>query len=162
MKVTLREVRNEDLPIFYEQQLDAEAQTMAAHPGRDREQFMAHWAKIMRIETAVQNTVVADGEVAGNIGSWEDGSERLVSYWLGRAYWGKGIASAALDQFVAKITTRPLRAHVVKHNVASIRVLEKCGFGVVGQEADDAGTIEYVMELSPNGCEARREKSAQT
>lgn len=151
MKVTLREVRDDDLPIFFEQQLDAEAQRMAAHPGRDHEQFMAHWEKIMHNPVAIQNTVVADGEVAGNIGSWEDRSECLVGYWIGRPYWGRGIASAALDQFVAKITTRPLRAHVVKHNFASIRVLEKCGFRMVGQEADSTGTEECVMELSLNG-----------
>ena len=151
-KVTLHEVKNDDLPVFFEQQLDPEAQRMAGFPGRERDPFMAHWAKIMRLETATQNTVVADGQVAGNIGCWQDGEDCLVSYWLGRAYWGRGIATAALSQFLVKITARPLKAHVVKSNLASIRVLEKCGFRIVGEEnpvgTDDPNDQEFVMELS--------------
>ena len=41
--VTLRDVTEADLPIFYEQQLDPEATQMAAFPSRDRDAFMAHW-----------------------------------------------------------------------------------------------------------------------
>src|SRR4029077_2832758 len=51
MTVTLREVTQEDLPIFFEHQLDAEATRMAAFPSRDHEAFMAHWARIMNKET---------------------------------------------------------------------------------------------------------------
>ena len=58
---------------------------MAGLPGREREPFMAHWAKIMCIETATQNTTVADGEVTGNISCWKDGDNCLIDYWLGRA-----------------------------------------------------------------------------
>ena len=162
MKVTLREVRNEDLPIFFEQQLDAEAQRMAAFPGRDREQFMAHWAKCLRNETGIMNTIVADEEVAGNIVSWEDGCERQVGYWLGRTYWGKGIASAALAQFLTRIKARPLRAHVAKGNVASIRVLQKCGFRVASQEVGSADGEEYLMELRSNERTTLPEDPAKT
>jgi len=41
MTVTLREVTKEDLPIFFEHQLDAEATRMAAFPSRDR--FTRMW-----------------------------------------------------------------------------------------------------------------------
>jgi len=51
MTVTLREVTQEDLPIFFAHQLDAEATRMAAFPSRDRDAFMAHWARIMSKET---------------------------------------------------------------------------------------------------------------
>jgi len=51
MTVALREVTKEDLPIFFEHQLDAEATRMAAFPSRDRDAFMAHWARIMSKET---------------------------------------------------------------------------------------------------------------
>ena len=67
MTVTLREVTKEDLPIFFEHQLDAEATRMAAFPSRDRDAFMAHWARIMSKETGILNTILADGTVAGNV-----------------------------------------------------------------------------------------------
>src|SRR5690349_8508570 len=101
---------------------------MAAFASRNREAFMAHWAKIMANPACLLRTILSDGSVAGNIGAWSDGPERLVGYWIGREFWGRGIASAALRQFLHHESTRPLSAHVVKHNVASIRVLQKAGF----------------------------------
>src|SRR2546429_7057605 len=74
MTVALREVTKEDLPIFFEHQLDAEATRMAAFPSRDRDAFMAHWARIMSKETnetGILNTILADGTVAGNVVYWE-------------------------------------------------------------------------------------------
>src|SRR2546426_5743563 len=49
--------------------------------------------------------------------------EPNIGYWLGKTHWGKGIASAALAQFLTRIKARPVYAHVAKHNLASIRVL---------------------------------------
>src|SRR5512139_695928 len=94
--VLLRDVIAGDLPIFFEQQLDPVANQMAAFPARDREAFMAHWTKILADETNILKTILFDGEVAGNIVSWEhpdEGGKREVGYWLGREYWGKGIAT---------------------------------------------------------------------
>jgi RimJ/RimL family protein N-acetyltransferase len=54
----------------------------------------------------------------------------LVGYWIGKEYWGRGIATAALQEFLTHLKMRPLHAYVAKHNKASIRVLEKCGFKV--------------------------------
>jgi RimJ/RimL family protein N-acetyltransferase len=126
--VSLREVRVSDLPILFEHQLDPEAARMAAFPSRQRDAFMAHWTKIMAAPTCTLRTVLSGRSVAGHIGAWSDGPDRLVGYWIGREFWGRGIATAALAQFLQHETTRPLTAHVVKHNVASIRVLEKVGF----------------------------------
>lgn len=151
MTVILREVTQEDLPIFFEHQLDAEATRMAAFPSRDRDAFMAHWARIMNKETnatGILNTIVADDSVAGNVVYWEAEGEPNIGYWLGRSHWGKGIASAALAQFLNKIEARPLYAHVARHNTASIRVLQKCGFQLAGDRmggGDD--DEELVMEL---------------
>jgi RimJ/RimL family protein N-acetyltransferase len=142
--VSLRDVVDSDLPIFFEQQRDAEANRMAAFPAREHGAFMAHWAKIRGDAANVIQTIVAEGAVAGNIGSWVAGEERLVGYWVGREWWGRGIATAALREFVGQVRTRPLRAYVAKHNVGSIRVLEKCGF--VLREAHEAGA-DGVEEL---------------
>src|SRR6266436_2959553 len=111
MTVALREVTKEDLPIFFEHQLDAEATRMAAFPSRDRDAFMAHWARIMSKETnetGILNTILADGTVAGNVVYWEAAGEPNIAYWLGKTHWGKGIASAALAQFLTKIVAKNL------------------------------------------------------
>ena len=165
MTVALREVIQEDLPMFFEHQLDAEATRMAAFPSRDRDAFMAHWAKIMSTEneTGILNTILADDTVAGNVVYWEAAGEPNIGYWLGKTHWGKGIASAALAQFLTKIEARPVYAHVAKHNVASIRVLEKCGFQFVREEmceADDV--VELVMELRSDRCATAANKPTKT
>ncbi len=131
--ILLRAVAEADLPIFFEQQQDPDATEMAAFPTRDRETFMTHWAKIMADDSVLIKTILFDGQVSGNIVSFELGGEREVGYWIGKEFWGKGIATQALREFLVFIKTRPLYAHVAKHNIASRRVLEKCGFMLVGE-----------------------------
>ncbi len=147
----LRDVIEDDLPVFFEQQRDPEAVEMAAFPAREREPFFEHWHRIMADDELVAKTIVSEGEVAGNIGSFERDGKRLVGYWLGREFWGRGLATRALAELVEELAVRPLYAEVATANIGSIRVLEKCGFTVVGSttEHDEAfGEIELlVMEL---------------
>src|SRR4051812_29247842 len=157
--VRLREVAAEDLPIFFEHQRDPDATRMAAFPARDREAFMAHWAKIRVNPTGITQTILCDGQVAGYIGSWEQEGDRAVGYWLGQAYWGRGIATQALAAFLQLVTVRPLYAHVAQHNLGSRRVLEKCGFtvydeGQEGADADGEAIIEVMLVLPANAGDA--------
>lgn len=150
--VLLRDVTEADLPIFFEQQLDPEAIRMAAFPSRDKDSFMAHWAKIMTRDTNILKTILFDGQVAGNIVSWEQDGRREVGYWLGKECWGKGIATKALSEFLRQVKTRPLYAHIARHNIASRRVLEKCGFRLYseGSVPGDAGARrieEFILKL---------------
>jgi RimJ/RimL family protein N-acetyltransferase len=152
--VHLRDVTEADLPIFFEHQLDPDATRMAAFPARDREAFMAHWTKIMRDEAITIQTILCDGQVAGSIVSFEQSGARQVGYWIGKEYWGQGVATRALSEFLGHVTTRPLYAHVAKHNIASIRVLEKCGFTICGEDRGfpDAGgeeVEEFILKLAP-------------
>ena len=149
--VILRDVTEADLPIFFEQQLDPEATQMAAFPSRDRDAFMAHWAKIMNNKTNIIKTVLFEGQVAGNIVSWEQSGEREVGYWIGKEYWGKGIGTKALAEFLGYVKTRSLFTHVAKHNVGSLRVLQKCGFVISGEDkfSDESGKEieEFLLKL---------------
>ena len=126
--VRLRRVEDGDLEVFFEHQADPQAVEMAAFPARDKDTFEAHWAKVRGDETLVVRTIVADGIVAGNIGSWPQDGQQLLGYWIGREWWGRGVATQALALLVDEVSVRPLHAHVVRHNAGSIRVLEKCGF----------------------------------
>jgi RimJ/RimL family protein N-acetyltransferase len=146
--VELRDVVETDLPVFFQHQLDPEANRMAAFVARDRDSFMAHWTKILRDDTGKARTVVVDGEVAGNVVSFELEGQRLVGYWIGKRFWGKGVATRALSAFLEHETARPLYARVATSNVASIRVLEKCGFEVSGRETHADGVEESILELT--------------
>jgi len=133
----LRDVVNDDLSIFFENQLDHEANYMAAFTAKDptnQEAFTAHWHKILANETNIIRTIVFNEQVAGSVSSYEDEGRPEVTYWLGKEYWGKGIATRALKEFLASHNTiRPIYARVAKDNPGSRRVLEKCGFTVVGE-----------------------------
>ena len=150
-QILLREVTDSDLPILYEQQLDPEATAMAAFPSRDKEAFYAHSRKIMTDPSTIFRAIVSDGLLAGSIVNWEMEGEREVGYWIGKEYWGKGIATQALVEYVKIVTQRPLYAHVAQHNVGSRRVLEKCGFMVIGEDSytNPAGVLveEYHLKL---------------
>ena len=133
---------------------------MAAFPSREHDAFMAHWARVLADARNLNQTIVVDGQVAGNIACFELGGEREVGYWLGREFWGRGVATEALRQFLSQVPTRPLYAHVAQHNVASRRVLEKCGFRVVGAgllllDADGTPVEEFILRLeeTPTGSE---------
>ncbi len=156
-EVVLRDVTEDDLPILFEHQREPEANRMAAFPPRDREAFMAHWrARVLGDPSAVARTVVVDGHVAGNVVSWEQDGEREVGYWIGRDHWGRGIATRALAAFLGQVRVRPLHAHVAKHNVGSIRVLQKCGFAIVGEARVPFGgpgeeVEEFLLRLDADG-----------
>ncbi len=149
----LRNVTDDDLPIFFEHQRDEAAQRMAAFRGREREAFLAHWrSNVLRPENLTQ-TIVVDGAVAGYVGSWTQDGQRLVAYWVGREHWGKGVATRALSEFLGLEPARPLHAWVAVQNVGSVRVLEKCGFRRVRQEPahEPDGVAEVLMELGGHG-----------
>lgn len=157
--IQLRDVTEADLPIFYAQQLDETANIMAAFTREDpadRDGFMTHWAKILADETIIIQTILFDGQVAGHILSHVWFGEPEVSYWLGKEFWGKGIAAMALLEFLKQVTIRPLYARVAKDNIASIRVLEKCGFTIFSQDkgfsnARNQEVEEFILQLGKNG-----------
>jgi RimJ/RimL family protein N-acetyltransferase len=145
----LRDVREQDLPIFFAQQCEPEAQRMAAFQPREHDAFMLHWrTKVIGDPNARKRAIVVDGCVAGNIGSWDAGGKRLVGYWIGRDYWGRGIGTAALSEFLCEETTRPLCAYVAVQNRGSIRILQKCGFRQIGGARSEYDRVEeYLFQL---------------
>jgi RimJ/RimL family protein N-acetyltransferase len=126
--VSIRAVEDDDLDAFFDHQRDPEAVRMAAVVPRERDAFTAHWRNIRANPAGDVGTIVVNGEVAGNVLSWEQSGQRLVGYWVGRAHWGRGVATRALTLFLHQVSQRPLHAHVAVHNSGSIKVLEKCGF----------------------------------
>lgn len=156
VQVELREVQHSDLDLFFQFQNDPDAIWMAAFTPpdpSDRDAFDRHWRTILADENVVARTIVAGGRVAGHVLKYEHEMGPEVTYWLGREYWGKGIATQALKQFLQVVTTRPVFARAAKDNTASLRVLEKCGFIIYSEgkghaHARSAEVEEFLLTLS--------------
>jgi RimJ/RimL family protein N-acetyltransferase len=153
--VILREMTKDDLPIFFVYQLDPTANYMAAFTAKDptdRNAFTVHWEKILYDEGIEKKTIIFNGQVAGQVLSFQQFGEPEVSYWIGKEYWGKGVATKALSQFLNHLKIRPLYARAAKDNIASIRVLEKCGFTIFGEDegfsnARGEDVEEFILKL---------------
>ena len=152
----LRPVAASDLPTFFEHQRDPLGVHMAAFTTEDpddRARFDAHWRRLLGDPSIVMRTVEVEGQPAGHVSSFIGDMGTEVTYWLGRDYWGRGIATAALQALLQVDSRRPLRSRAAPNNGASIRVLEKCGFVRIGTDrgyanARRAEIDEVVMELT--------------
>ncbi|MDH3493393.1 MAG: GNAT family N-acetyltransferase [Acidobacteriota bacterium] len=138
-EIELRKVRESDLPIFFEQQNDPAAHEMVgvtSHAPDDREAYFEKWERILPDKNITKRTILYNGDVAGVINCffapWSE--EWEVGYWIGREFWGLGIASGALRLFLEIEERRPLHATASTHNKASVAVLEKCGFEKTGKK----------------------------
>jgi RimJ/RimL family protein N-acetyltransferase len=152
--ISLRAVHDSDLPVFYRQLNDPESLRMAAFTPEDpadRDAFEAHWKRLRASSDVVVRTVLADGDVVGNAAVYGVPGEREVTYWVDRAYWGRGIATAALRALLTEVPERPLYARAAADNAGSLRVLEKCGFRrsalATGYAPARGGEIDEVVLL---------------
>lgn len=156
-EVKLRDITEEDLSIFFQQQLDPMANYMAAFTTKDpsnKDAFLEHWTKNIADETITIKTILFNGIVTGHISNFEQFGEPEISYWIGKEYWNQGIATKALTEFLEYIEVRPLYARVAKDNLPSIRVLEKCGFKTISEDkgfSNARGKVveEFILSLEP-------------
>lgn len=146
----LRKVIEEDISTFFDQQCDSTANYMAAFTAKEpsnRVAFLARWKRIRADATVIARTIVTTSQVAGHVMSYEEAGRREVTYWLGKEYWGKGIATRALAEFLAEINrSRPIYARAATDNAGSLRVLEKCGFTVISKTTGFANARHKEIE----------------
>ena len=99
------------------------------------------WISYTLMQKPVQNmAIVYNGDIAGSIGVMtKDDVYRKsleIGYFLGEAFWGKGIATRAvglmLDYIKINFDVIRVYAEVFSHNKASMKVLEKNGFHLEG------------------------------
>lgn len=149
--IQLRPVIDADLDIFFEQERDPQANQMAAFTSPDpsnRAAFDAHWARIRADPHIRPRTILLDGQVAGQIACFERDGLPEVTYWIGRPYWGQGVATQALRLLLAEEPRRPLYGRAAQDNLASRRVLEKCGFRPIGLERSFASArLQEIEEV---------------
>lgn len=111
---------------------------MAAVVPRDSPSFFSHWEKILVDPSVVARAITLDSVLVGHISSFNMDGLDSVGYWIARDYWGRGIATRALALFLQEVRKRPLHARAARHNVASIRVLQRCGFVLTGYQHSPA------------------------
>ena len=89
-------------------------------------------------------TIRFKGEIVGSIAKFVMENEAEITYWIDRKYWGQGIASAVLKEFLTIEKTRPLYGRTAFDNYGSQKVLEKCGFVTTVTERGlaNAGKVE--------------------
>jgi RimJ/RimL family protein N-acetyltransferase len=155
IRACLLPIQPQDLAALFEQQSDPQACRLAAVKPRERAAFMTHWSKVLSDPDVIARGIWIDDLLAGNISCFQRGSayrdlsqpdppaphtparQHYVGYWLGRRHWGRGIATRALTLFLTEVRIRPLHSRVARDNVASLRVLQKCGFIITGYESSD-------------------------
>ncbi len=156
IELKLRLSTKDDVAVFFEQQSDVCAQKMAAFVSEDKddiEAFKKKWTRILNDKSMEKRTIIADGEIAGYLSSFYRAGQAEVCYWLGKEFWGKGIATKALTAFLSEFPLRPLHARAALENTGSIRVLEKCGFVCSGRGryfalAHGREVDEVILELT--------------
>lgn len=137
MKIDLLPVRESDLPLFFNHQRDSDAVAMVGFTSRSRPDFDAHWARILATPGTVVRTIDVDGRVAGYVTAFHHAGRREVAYWLGREHWNKGIGGRALALLLEIVPDRPLFATVATTNTASLAILHRCGFAIIGNTNEE-------------------------
>jgi RimJ/RimL family protein N-acetyltransferase len=136
--VRLRDIAQDDLPRMYEFNLDPEGNRLAATIPRNAEAFAAHWENVLADSNVVAKAISVGDRLAGYINCFKRDDLHFVGYWVGREFWGQGVASRALELLLNEVTIRPLHAQVAASNQASLRVLQKSGFTVRSVQAAPA------------------------
>lgn len=139
--IELRPVNPADMDTLFAQMRDPESVWMAAFTTEnpnDRAEFDAQMAGLISAPETTVRTIVCNARLVGSITSGPMEGQPHVAYWIDRAVWGRGIASRALALFLDAYGKRPLYARAASDNAASLRVLEKSGFEIVGTETSYA------------------------
>lgn len=136
-EVGLRAVRDDDLDAIFAQMRDPEAVRMAAFTAEDPDDRAAFDAHLVRLRTSPEISIWAitvDGELAGTIGNFAVDDDTEITYWVDRAWWGRGVATRALALLLDRVPVRPITARAASDNAGSLAVLRKNGFRPVGKE----------------------------
>ncbi len=151
--VRIRRIVPEDLPALYEFQCEPESNTMAGTKPRSREAFFSAWSGYFSDPSVNPYVIELESRIVGSIARFQAEGHDCIGYWISRAHWGRGIASRALEMFLAVEPRRPLHATAARDNTSSRRILEKCGFRLLGvrmgEETDrflPREIADYVLE----------------
>ncbi len=148
-QLNLRQTQKPDLELFFQFQLDKEANYLAAFTSKDptdKEAYFEKFTKLLNDPTINMQTILVDETIAGSIAKFEMEGDTEITYWIDRNFWGKGIATTALKKFLTVENTRPIFGRVAFDNLGSQKVLEKCGFVKIGKDKGFANARQTEIE----------------
>lgn len=148
-EIKLRQTQISDLEFLFQFQLDKEAIYLAAFTPKDptdKEAYMAKYTKHLNDPVINMQTILVDGAIVGSLAKFEIEGDAEITYWIDRKFWGQGIASTALRDFLTIESTRPVFGRVAFDNLGSQKVLEKCGFVRIGEDRGFANARQAEIE----------------
>jgi [ribosomal protein S5]-alanine N-acetyltransferase len=147
-RLTLRSFQDTDVDPLYEIQRDPEAMryTFRAPSRAEAERRLRAYADLLEELGYAPWTVVlrSESRVVGwgglNVDPFDPGWGVEVAYFFHPSYWRQGFATelvrVSLRQGFTRHGLETIGAFAHRDNVASIRVLEKCGFRFAGFEPE--------------------------
>lgn len=153
--INLTKTTIEDLNVLFEFQLDKEAIYLAAFTPKDptdKKAYIEKFTKHIADPSINMRTINFNDQIVGSIAKFVLEDEAEITYWIDRKFWGLGIATSALIDFLKNENTRPIKGRVAFDNYPSQKVLEKCGFIKIGKDqgfanARQAEIEEYIYSL---------------
>jgi RimJ/RimL family protein N-acetyltransferase len=119
-KIKLKKTEHNDLEVLFQIQLNKEAIHMAAFTPKDPTDKDAYFEKFTRFlndPTIHNRTIWIDEIIVGSIAKFIMEGNTEITYWIARNYWGKGIATTALKDFLIIENTRPIFGRVAFDNM---------------------------------------------
>ncbi len=155
LDIKLRPTEISDLDFLFQFQLDKEGGYLAAFMPKDptdKFAYLEKYTKLLDDPTVNNQTIFFDNIIVGSIAKFVIEGDTEITYWIDRKFWGKGIATKGLKEFLLIETNRPIFGRVAFDNLGSQKVLEKCGFKKVGTDkgfanARQAEIEEYIYKL---------------
>ncbi|MEY4903309.1 MAG: hypothetical protein RLZZ292_1124 [Bacteroidota bacterium] len=147
--ITLTKTKIEDLNTFFQFQLDEEANYLAAFTAKDpsdKKAYIEKYAKHLADPTINMQTINVNDGIVGSIAKFFIETDAEITYWIDRKFWGQGIATTALNDFLSMEQVRPIYGRVAFDNYGSQKVLEKCGFVKIGTDTGFANARQAVIE----------------
>ena len=149
IEIELKHTNQNDLETLFLFQLDKDANYLAAFTSKnpsDKNAYIEKWTRILSDEKVNIKTILLKKKIVGSIAKFEMDGNAEITYWIGKDFWGKGIASNALKQFLEIEKTRPIFGRIAFDNLGSKKVLESCEFSKIGIEKGFANAREKEIE----------------
>ncbi len=144
-----RKTKVDDLETLFKFQLDKEAINLAAFTPKDptdKSAYLSKYTKLLSDPTVNNQTIIVDNIIVGSIAKFEIDGQAEITYWIDKNFWGKGIATKALEYLLTIENTRPIFGRVAFDNYGSQKVLEKCGFVKIGRDKGFANARQAEIE----------------
>jgi len=155
MKIELGNRTEETVAIYYEKSKNEQIRKVLPQKAQTLQDAISDYRKTLCADaTSYGRTIVVDNQYIGDIWCYcmnmDNEPNAMISYCIfEEAYWGKGIATKAVELFVEEIIQKyqfkTLGAFTFSSNIASVKVLEKNDFIIIEEVEEDGVKSKYLQ-----------------